>query len=113
MAFPGFTPADFKVFDIEAFTPRMEAIKTRIRPKLEAIGRDLLPDVARIGGNQAFAHVARHARRTVNPPNDTWVAFALDKRGTTPGRHIKSTTWPPRSARANRCRVRHAGKKRW
>src|SRR3972149_534455 len=63
MAFPGFTPADFKVFDIEGFAPRMEAIKTRIRPKLEAIGRDLLPDVARIGGDQAFAHVARHARR--------------------------------------------------
>ena len=35
MAFPGFTPADFKVFDIDGFTPRMEAIRTRIRPKLE------------------------------------------------------------------------------
>jgi uncharacterized protein YktB (UPF0637 family) len=89
MAFPGFTPADFKVFDIEGFKPRMEAIKTRIRPKLEAIGRDLLPDVARIAGDRAFAHVARHARRTVNPPNDTWVAFALDKRGYKKHCHFK------------------------
>jgi len=37
--FPGFTPSDFKVFDIPGFKPRMEAIKTRIRPKLEAAGR--------------------------------------------------------------------------
>src|SRR5215475_10119319 len=81
MAFSGFTPADFKVFDIDGFAPRMQAIRTRIRPKLEAIGRDLLPDVGRIAGDQAFAHVAKHARRTVNPPDDTWIAFALDKRG--------------------------------
>src|SRR5438094_147704 len=89
MSFPGFTPADFKVFDIDGFKPRMDAIKTRIRPKLEAIGRDLLPDVARIAGDIAFAHVARHARRTVNPPEDTWVAFALDKRGYKKHCHFK------------------------
>src|SRR5215475_7633969 len=100
MAFPGFTPADFKVFDIDGFTPRMEAIRTRIRPKLEAIGRDLLPDVGRIAGDQAFAHVAKHARRTVNPPDDTWVAFALDKRGYKKHCHFEAGP-------------EHAGKKRW
>ena len=26
-------------------------------------------------------HVAKHARRSVNPPIDTWVAFAPNKRG--------------------------------
>ena len=66
MAFPGFTPADFKVFEIEGFQPRMAAIKTRIRPKLEAIGRDLLPEVARIAGDAAFAHVARHEHNVRN-----------------------------------------------
>ena len=71
MSFSGFTPSDFKVFDIPGFKPRMEAIKGRIRPKLEAVGRELLPDVARIGGAPAFAHVAKHARRTVNAPGDT------------------------------------------
>ncbi|HEV7500224.1 MAG TPA: DUF1054 family protein, partial [Vicinamibacteria bacterium] len=78
MSFSGFRTSDFKVFDIEGFQPRMDAIKTRIRPKLEAVGKELLPDVTRIGGGAAFAHVAKHARRTVNPPEDTWVAFALD-----------------------------------
>lgn len=89
MAFPGFTAADFKVFEVPGFAPRMEAIKTRIRPKLEAAGRDLLPDVGRIGGGLAFAHVAKHARRTVNPPDDTWVAFAQDKRGYKKHPHFK------------------------
>jgi uncharacterized protein YktB (UPF0637 family) len=89
MSFPGFTASDFKVFDIPGFKPRMEAIKTRIRPKLEAAGRDLLADVTRVGGGEAFIHVARHARRTVNPPDDTWVAFALDKRGYKKHCHFK------------------------
>ena len=53
MSFTGFTPSDFKVFDIPGFKPRMEAIKTRIRPKLEAVGRELLPDVTRVGGGPA------------------------------------------------------------
>lgn len=56
MPFRGFTQADFKVFDIEGFAPRMAAIKSRIRPKLDAAGRDLVPDVTRIGGAPAFAH---------------------------------------------------------
>ena len=38
MSFSGFRPSDFKVFDIDGFEPRMDAIKTQIRPKLEAVG---------------------------------------------------------------------------
>ena len=89
MSFTGFTPSDFKVFDIPGFKPRMEAIKTRIRPKLEAVGRELLPDVTRVGGGPAFVHVAKHARRTVNPPDDTWVAFGADARGYKKHPHFK------------------------
>ena len=89
MAFPGFTAADFKVFDLEGFAPRMGAIKGRIRPKLEAAGRDLVRDVTRLGGAPAFAHVAKHMRRTVTPPDDTWVAFAADRRGYKKHCHFK------------------------
>jgi uncharacterized protein YktB (UPF0637 family) len=113
MAFPGFTASDFKVFEISGFAPRMAAIKSRIRPKLEAAGRDLLPDVARIGGGEAFIHVARHARRTVNPPDDTWVAFCQDKRGYKKHPHFKVAV----SRRAVRflfeAGPEHADKKRW
>jgi uncharacterized protein YktB (UPF0637 family) len=84
-----FTATDFKVFDIPGFKPRMDAIKLRIRPVLEAVGHDLLADVARVGGGPAYIHVAKHARRTVNPPDDTWVAFALDKRGYKKHCHFK------------------------
>ena len=89
MSFPAFTAADFKVFEIDGFAPRMDAIRRRIRPKLEAVGRELQPDVCRLGGSEAFAHVAKHARRTVNPPGDTWVAFAADKRGYKKHCHFK------------------------
>jgi uncharacterized protein YktB (UPF0637 family) len=91
VAFRSFTQADFKVFDLEGFAPRMGAIKGRIRPKLEAAGRDIVPDVTRLGGAPAFAHVAKHMRRTVNPPDDTWVAFAADRRGYKKHCHFKVT----------------------
>ncbi len=111
--FPGFTASDFKVFDIPGFKPRMEAIKTRIRPKLEAAARDLLPDVARIGEGEAFAHVAKHARRTINPPDDTWVAFAGDKRGYKKHCHFKLAVSRGAVRFLFEAGPEHAGKKHW
>ncbi len=113
MSFPGFTASDFKVFDIPGFKPRMEAIKTRIRPKLEAAGRDLLPDVARVGGGPAFVHVAKHARRTVNAPDDTWVAFAGDKRGYKKHCHFKVAISRGAVRFLFEAGPKHADKKRW
>ena len=84
-----FAAGDFKVFDLQGFQPRMAAIRTQIRPKLEALGEALRPGVASVTGGEAFAHVARHARRTVNPPDDTWVAFGPDKRGYKKSCHFK------------------------
>ncbi len=113
MPFSGFKAADFKVFEIPGFKPRMEAITTRIRPKLEAVGRELLPDVSRIGGSEAFAHVAKHARRTVNPPDDTWVAFALDKRGYKKHCHFKVAVSRGAVRFLFEAGPEHADKKRW
>jgi uncharacterized protein YktB (UPF0637 family) len=113
MSFPGFRAADFRVFDVDGFAPRMEAIRTRIRPKLEAVGRDLLPDVSRIGGGEAFAHVAKHARRTVNPPDDTWVAFALDKRGYKKHCHFKVAVSRGGVRFLFEAGPEHGDKKRW
>lgn len=89
MAFAGFTASDFRVFDLQGFKPRMTAIRGQVRPKLEALGAELLPAVARATGSEAFAHVAKHARRTVNPPDDTWVAFGPDRRGYKKECHFK------------------------
>lgn len=84
-----FGGADFKVFDVTGFQARMSAIKGRVRPKLEALGRSLAPGIQRATGEAAHAHVAKHARRTVNPPDDTWVAFAANERGYKKHPHFK------------------------
>jgi len=84
-----FVAGDFKLFDSSGLQARMRAIKARLRPKLEALGRSLAPEVARSLGGATFAHVAGHARRTVTPPDDTWVAFGPDARGYKKQCHFK------------------------
>ena len=81
MAIIGFTREDFEVFDIPTFPERMEAMKERVRPKLTALGEDLRPALKKLASNDVFPHVAKHARRTVNPPPETWVAFGPSARG--------------------------------
>lgn len=78
---PAFRPEDFDVFAIDAFEPRMEAIKEQIRPKLRRLGDILAPRLGEETGLPFYAHVATHARRKVNPPDDTWVAFGRNQRG--------------------------------
>jgi uncharacterized protein YktB (UPF0637 family) len=81
MATIGFTPEDFEVFGIPTFPERMQAIKARVRPKLTALGEDLRPALKKLANGDVFPHVAKHARRTVNPPPETWVAFSPSARG--------------------------------
>lgn len=91
--FTGFTQADFDVFSIDGLDQRMEAIKTVVRPKLEALGHYFSPTLSVATGAEMFVHVAKHARRTVNPPDDTWVAFAADKRGYKKHPHFQVGLW--------------------
>jgi uncharacterized protein YktB (UPF0637 family) len=84
-----FRPADFKVFDVKGFQPRMAQLRERIRPKLETLGQSLAPAIAHTTATGTFAHVAKHARRTVNPPDDTWVAFGPEPRGYKKHPHFK------------------------
>ncbi|WP_211745364.1 DUF1054 domain-containing protein [Paenibacillus sp. Marseille-Q4541] len=81
LTYPSFTSEDFDVFDIPGLEPRMELLIDRIRPKLNEIGTETAPFLSNLVGEEMFVHVAKHARRTVNPPNDTWVAIANNKRG--------------------------------
>jgi uncharacterized protein YktB (UPF0637 family) len=108
-----FGATDFKVFDVTGFAPRMSEIRTRIRPKLEILGQRLLPEVSRAIGTEAFPHVARHARRTVNPPDDTWVAFAPDKRGYKKHCHFKVAISRNAVRFLFEVGPEHADKKRW
>jgi uncharacterized protein YktB (UPF0637 family) len=77
----GFTRDDFEVFGIPTFAERMQAIKNRVRPQLIALGETLQPALDDLTKHEVFPHVAKHARRTVNPPPETWVAFGPSARG--------------------------------
>ncbi|WP_435873901.1 YktB family protein [Polycladomyces subterraneus] len=79
--FSGFTDKDFDVFAIPGLEPRMEALRAQIRPKLEAIAEAAIPLLEQTIGEPFYVHVAKHARRTVNPPDETWVAWSTNKRG--------------------------------
>ncbi len=108
-----FVAADFRVFDVKGFKPRMTEIRRRVRPKLEALGHSLAPAVGRSIGAEVFTHVAKHARRTVNPPDDTWVAFGPDARGYKKHCHFKVAV-SRRSVRfLFEVGPEHTDKKRW
>lgn len=77
----GFTPTDFEVFRIAGFGARMEKIYEHVRPKLTRLGNELAPQLSRKLALEFFPHLAKHMRRTVNPPPETWVAFGPSSRG--------------------------------
>jgi uncharacterized protein YktB (UPF0637 family) len=108
-----FYASDFKVFDEPGFKERMAAIRERLRPKLDAIGHGLSEGLQRATGDDVFAHVARHARRTVNPPADTWVAFGPDPRGYKKQAHFKVAVSRHAVRFLFEVGPEHADKKRW
>lgn len=81
MSFNGFTHKDFNSFHIDGLEKRMEAIQERIQPKFAALSEEVQSDLEILAGNEMHLHIARHARRTKNPPVDTWMAFSHNKRG--------------------------------
>lgn len=76
-----FTDEDFKVFEIAGLANRMTALIETTRPKLEKLGEYFSEFLTRQTGETYYPHVAKHLRRTTNPPDDTWVAFSTHKRG--------------------------------
>lgn len=76
-----FKPKDFKAFNVEGLDARMEALNEYIRPQLHELGEYFSDFFASQTGETFYPHVAKHARRSVNPPKDTWVAFTTNKRG--------------------------------
>ncbi|EFM12886.1 protein of unknown function DUF1054 [Paenibacillus curdlanolyticus YK9] len=77
----GFVRDDFNVFHLNGLDERMAAIQSRIQPKFRALGEKLTAELAPAAGGELFLHIAKHARRTVNPPKDTWMSLCENKRG--------------------------------
>jgi uncharacterized protein YktB (UPF0637 family) len=93
MSFPTFTSKDFEVFTIDGLEPRMKQLIAQVRPKLTSMGESLSPYLSTLCGEEMFPHVAKHARRTINAPNDTWVAWANNKRGYKAHPHFQVGLW--------------------
>lgn len=75
------TTKELEIFVIPTFAERMERIRSEISPKLELLGSSLADGIAKGKGTLLHFHVAKHARRSVNPPDETWVAFSPSARG--------------------------------
>ncbi|USK71505.1 YktB family protein [Peribacillus asahii] len=88
-----FTASDFNTFTIDGLEERMDALKERIRPKLQDLGDYFAQQLSIMTGEEIFPHVAKHARRTINPPKDTWVAFAANRRGYKMMPHFQIGLW--------------------
>lgn len=91
--FTGFDNRDFEVFEIDGLESRMEALIDRVRPKFHQLGERISASLGQLCGEEMFTHVAKHARRTVNAPNDSWVAFANNKRGYKAHPHFQVGLW--------------------
>lgn len=86
-------PEDFQVFEINGLDERMEALTNIIRPKFHELSEIFTGYFSAQTGEEFFGHVAKHARRTVNPPKDSWVAFAPYKRGYKSLPHFQIGLW--------------------
>ena len=87
------TNKDFDVFEIDGLEQRMEALTTVVRPKFQELGEMFSSYFSAKTGDEFFPHVAKHARRTINPPKDSWVAFAPYKRGYKSLPHFQIGLW--------------------
>jgi uncharacterized protein YktB (UPF0637 family) len=87
------TNNDFAVFEIDGLEQRMEALTTVVRPKFQELGEKYSSYFSAKTGDEFFPHVAKHARRTINPPKDSWVAFSPYKRGYKSLPHFQIGLW--------------------
>jgi uncharacterized protein YktB (UPF0637 family) len=88
--FEGFEPADFEVFEAPDFSQRMPRLKARITPKLKLVAAALNERMTETLGEVVYPHVALHLRRSVNPPVETWAAFARNARAYKPYVHLRA-----------------------
>ncbi|BAP86076.1 hypothetical protein LOOC260_115660 [Paucilactobacillus hokkaidonensis JCM 18461] len=90
-----FSQNDFDVFLESTLIGRMEKIQNVIDPQFEQLAKKLLPYFEQ-NKITIYPHIAKHLRRTVNPPINTWIAFGPAKRGYKKNPHIEVGFWKDR-----------------
>ncbi|MCW6665592.1 DUF1054 domain-containing protein [Aerococcaceae bacterium NML191219] len=73
-----FSDEVFAVFDISTLEGRMAAIKEQVQPIFRYYATSVTDQLA---DDTMPIHIAKHLRRTVHPPETTWVGIGGDKRG--------------------------------
>lgn len=91
-----FSQKDFQVFQDDTLTGRLDLIKEKIDPSFQKIGDELLSALEKEYQEQFYMKIAKHQRRTKNPPPDTWLAISQDKRGYKKNPHVELGLWPDR-----------------
>ncbi len=79
--FNGFTSDDFSIFKNDNLDETMTLIRNQIQPKFRLMGESITPIISKTINKELYLHIAKHMRRTVNPPKDTWFAIGGNKRG--------------------------------
>lgn len=91
-----FDKSDFDVFKDDTLSGRLNLIKQQLDPKFEIFGNKLLDKLEEEYNQKFYLKIAKHQRRTKNPPSDTWLAINLDKRGYKKTPHLELGLWPDR-----------------
>ena len=89
-----FEEKDFKVFDVEGLDERMAEIRTLIQPKFQELDDYFAVELGQELQLEFFVHIAQHRRRTTYPPENTWSALSLKKRGYKMDPHFQLGIWP-------------------
>ncbi|WP_137597422.1 DUF1054 family protein [Paucilactobacillus kaifaensis] len=90
-----FSRVDFDVFLEPTLAGRMEKIRTIIDPQFERLNEFLQPKFEHANVT-LYPHIAKHMRRTINPPINTWIAFGPEKRGYKKNPHFEVGLWRDR-----------------
>lgn len=93
MTFNGFPKEDFQKMNLPGLDLRMAFLKETIQPKFYELGESLTTHLSASLGNEMFLHVAKHARRSVNPPDSTWLGICHNKRGYKKHPHFQVGIW--------------------
>jgi len=91
-----FDKNDFEVFKDMTLPGRLNLIKTNLDPKFEVFGSELQKSLEKEYQQKFYMKIAKHQRRTKNPPPDTWLAINQDKKGYKKTPHMELGLWPDR-----------------
>lgn len=89
-----FGETDFQVFEDPTLAGRMAGIKSVIDVHFEAIAPQIIQTLDQ--PQPVASHIAKHLRRTKNPPMNTWIAFNQNARGYKKTPHLMLGFWDDR-----------------